>query len=172
MVGKTEVVKNNLNPNWSTCFEYYFIFEAHQYLQIRVIDVDDGKNDDILGSADVELVTIITKGVNGGYELDLKVNGTPNKGKVRIRFERIATENNIFTIGTQASDLRTGCCSMNDVFLKFYRPQDAHLNAANGAQVPAGCWIMIHQTEHYKGNLNPRFQTFDVTGARLCKNNT
>lgn len=49
MVGKTEVVKNNLNPNWSTCFEYYFIFEAHQYLQIKVIDVDDGKNDDLLG---------------------------------------------------------------------------------------------------------------------------
>ena len=120
MVGKTEIAKNNLNPNWSTCFEYFFIFEAHQYLQIQVIDVDDGKNDDDLGRADFELVNIITKG-STGFEIDLKVGGV-NKGKARVRFERIAQENSLFTIAASASQLSTGCCSLNDVFLKFYRP--------------------------------------------------
>lgn len=30
---------------------------------------------------------------------------------------------------------------------------------------------MVQETEHYLGNLNPRFLPFEITGARLCKNN-
>ena len=121
MVGKTEVAKNNLNPTWSTSMEYFFVFESQQFLQIKVVDSDDGKNDDLLGSADLELVNIITKGSAQGYEVDLKLGGV-NRGKVRIRFERMAVDNNLFTLSTFASELKTGCCSRNDVFLKIYRP--------------------------------------------------
>jgi hypothetical protein len=28
LVGKTEVIKNNLNPSWNTAIEYFFVFES------------------------------------------------------------------------------------------------------------------------------------------------
>ena len=170
MIGKTEVVKNNLNPTWSTSFEYFFVFEAQQFLQIKVVDSDDGKNDDALGIADLELVNIITKGSGQGYEVDLKIGGV-NRGKVRVRYEKQAAENNLFTISAFVSELKTGCCSRNDVFMKIYRPQDSFLGNQNGSTIPSNGWICVQETEHYLGNLSPKYLPFEITGARLCKNN-
>ena len=171
LLGKTEVAKNNLNPTWSTSLEHFFIFETQQFLQIKVVDSDDGRNDDVLGTADLELVSVITKGHPNGLEVDLKLNGA-NRGKVKIRFERLAAENTLFTIAPFVTELKSGCCSRNDFFVKVYRPQDAFLGNPNGASIPANGWIMVHETEHQLGNLSPRFLPFEITGARLCKNNT
>jgi hypothetical protein len=76
------------------------------------------------------------------------------------------------TIGASASELKTGCCSQNNVFLKMFRPTDQYLGFSEGTQIPKNAWIMVHETEHYLGNLNPKYRQFEITGARLCKNNT
>ena len=37
--------------------------------------------------------------------------------------------------------------------------------------MPQNGWIAVHETEHYLGNPTPRFLPFDITGAKLSKNN-
>jgi hypothetical protein len=52
--GRTEMVKDNLNPNFVKTLDVNFIFEIKQLLKFDVIDVDDEKensNDfDIIGN--------------------------------------------------------------------------------------------------------------------------
>ena len=175
MIGKTEVIKNNLNPTWSTTIEYFFVFESQQFLQIRVLDTDAGKDDDDpIGIADLQMVDIITKSTEVGYEIELKgkgVNSGIKKGKVRIKFDRIGLENQLYTIEPILVDIQGGCCSRNDYLIKISRPADAYLNTQNAAEIPPTGWITVHETEHYPNKPNPRFMAFDITGAKLCKNN-
>lgn len=169
MIGKTEVVKNNQNPVWSTSMEYMFIFEAQQFLKVIIVDSDDGQSDDNLGEADLELVNIITKGA-AGLDLDLKFKGA-NKGRVKISFQKTAAESSLFTIAPLIAELNGGCCSNNDVFIKIFRPLDAYITSTVATQIPSNGWSMIHETEHYINQKSPKFSPFDITGARLCKNN-
>lgn len=37
--------------------------------------------------------------------------------------------------------------------------------------MPQNGWLVVHETEHYLGNPTPRFLSFDITGAKLSKNN-
>jgi Ca2+-dependent lipid-binding protein len=58
LTGKTEIIKDNLNPNFvkSICLDY--IFEIQQFFKVHVVDVDDFKNDsnfDSIGEAEFEL---------------------------------------------------------------------------------------------------------------------
>lgn len=50
ILGKTETVQNNLNPNFSKSFVVDYIFESRQDIRFDVFD-DDGKgdNDDYIG---------------------------------------------------------------------------------------------------------------------------
>ena len=41
LIGKTEMILNNLNPDFTTTFNIDFYFEKQQYLKFQVYDVDD-----------------------------------------------------------------------------------------------------------------------------------
>jgi Ca2+-dependent lipid-binding protein len=51
-IGKTEMIKDNLNPLFETSFFINYFFEKHQYLKFEVLDGDNmsGKSK-IIGSA-------------------------------------------------------------------------------------------------------------------------
>ena len=40
LIGKTEMIDNNLNPDFTTTFNLDFFFEKQQYLKFEVYDVD------------------------------------------------------------------------------------------------------------------------------------
>jgi len=37
-IGTTEVVKDNLNPDFKASFQIFYQFEKHQYLKFEVVD--------------------------------------------------------------------------------------------------------------------------------------
>ncbi len=45
LIGKTEVVKNNLNPDFSTPVECDYYFEREQFVKFTVNDSDGSSND-------------------------------------------------------------------------------------------------------------------------------
>jgi Ca2+-dependent lipid-binding protein len=52
LLGRTETVDNNLNPNFRKSFCLNYIFEARQDLKFEVMDEDDksnSTNDDFIG---------------------------------------------------------------------------------------------------------------------------
>ena len=43
-VGQTEVIEDNLNPEWITSFKIEYEFESDQEFRIHMIDIDDKDN--------------------------------------------------------------------------------------------------------------------------------
>jgi hypothetical protein len=64
-VARTEVVWNNLNPEWVTYFTVMYIFEIRQPLLFRVYDVDSANanlsSHDFIGEVQVELAQLVAK---------------------------------------------------------------------------------------------------------------
>ena len=44
MIGKTEVIMDNLDPEWVKCFDVPYKFEEQQNFKVVVYDIDDFKN--------------------------------------------------------------------------------------------------------------------------------
>lgn len=59
LVGTTEVISNNLNPNWKKTVEIDYIFEINQYIRFEVWDVDSNGKDDLIGVAETSVGTIM-----------------------------------------------------------------------------------------------------------------
>ena len=52
IIGKTEVVSNNLNPDFVTFLTVDYCFEKEQFLKFDVFDVDPVKSDDHIGTCE------------------------------------------------------------------------------------------------------------------------
>ena len=89
VLGRTETVDNNLNPNFNKSFIVDYIFEAKQELKFEVFDEDDksnAKNDDFIGSVETTLGALA-----GARDqtciLNLASTKNKNPGKVILRVE-------------------------------------------------------------------------------------
>ena len=66
MVGMTEVIMDNLNPEWVKCFDVPYKFEEKQIFRITVYDIDDFKNlqnwssHDLVGRVEFTLHEVVT----------------------------------------------------------------------------------------------------------------
>ena len=49
-IGRTEVIRDNLNPEFATKFKLDYSFEKHQKYRFSVYDQDEGQKCDFLGS--------------------------------------------------------------------------------------------------------------------------
>lgn len=58
-IGKTEVIQNNLNPDFSKSFEIDYYFEKEQTIKFKVYDVDEGQSDDFIGEIEVSIGKIM-----------------------------------------------------------------------------------------------------------------
>ena len=92
--GRTEVIQNNLNPEWVTHFTVMYIFEIRQPLLFKVYDVDHGKADcdlskqDFIGEAEVELSQIVNE--RGTVKLPLHVKGKDEvRGVLNVAYEQV-----------------------------------------------------------------------------------
>lgn len=89
---RTEVVWNNLNPEWVTFFTILYVFEIRQPLLFRVFDVDSEKADltkqDFIGEATIDLSQIVSSA--GTTQLQLTVpNKRENRGTLLITPEQV-----------------------------------------------------------------------------------
>jgi vacuolar-type H+-ATPase subunit F/Vma7 len=91
-VARTEVVWNNLNPEWVTYFTVMYVFEVRQPLMFRVYDVDSANASlsahDFIGEAQIELSQLISR--PEATELQLKhPRARDFRGVLRIVHERV-----------------------------------------------------------------------------------
>ena len=58
-VAKTEVINNNLNPDFNTCFTLAYFFEKVQHFKFVMVDVDNGDNFDTIGEVEVKMGSLM-----------------------------------------------------------------------------------------------------------------
>ena len=135
-IDKTEVIQNNLNPNWTKTFTLDFYFEAKQNLKFTVYDYDDSSPDE-MGVAFVTLGELVGKGTSF-----VKLS---TKGSLIIRVEEITTPSrDTFLFHMRGIKLdKKDTFGKSDPYLKFYK------------NVGVDQWVEVHKTEVIKSTLDP-----------------
>lgn len=158
-VGRTEMLKNTLNPDFAKKFVLDYYFEELQKLQFRVYDVDSQNssldNQDYLGSMECTLGEIV--GSSGG-RLDKPLQGVgKNAGNIIVRAEEVSSCNDMVIMQIEGRKLdKKDFFGKSDPFLVFSRRNDD------------GSTTVVHRTEVIKKNLNPKWRSFNIRAKVLC----
>lgn len=156
-IGKTEMIKDNLNPLFQTSFFINYFFEKHQYLKFEVLDGDNmsGKSK-IIGSTQTTVGTIV-----GSPESSLTTNVmNKNKisGQITLKFESVQESDIqiVMKLGGRNLTSTKSCfiCSNNNIILEIYRQSSDNKSL----------WLKVHESEPIADNTNPMYPPFTITG--------
>ncbi|PVD25046.1 hypothetical protein C0Q70_15543 [Pomacea canaliculata] len=155
--GRTEVIWNNLNPDFVKKFIIHFYFEQAQKLKFEVYDVDattaDLSKHDFLGRAEFTLGEIVSSN-----KLAKKLIG-PKKdsGTIIVSAEEMNSCKEQATMQFCAHNLdKKDFFGKSDPFLTFSRCNED------------GSYTVVHRTEVIKKTLNPTWKPFSVPVRSLC----
>jgi len=151
---RTEVLKDNLNPDWTTAVELDYYFEINQPLLFVVYDYDSSSSSEEVGRVETTLGHIVGAGT---AFLNLKNKKFSNPGKLIVRAEELRESREIYFLQFKGKKLdKKDFFGKSDPYLVFYRLRSD------------GQWLKIHSTEIIKSNLNPIWQPFEITSQKLC----
>ena len=147
-IGRTETVRDDLNPNWSRTIIADFFFETKQCMKFSVFDYDESKPDN-LGEVYVTLGEIVGKGT-------MMIN-LPKKGKLIIRVEEVKNSLDQYEFHLRGKKLdKKDLFGKSDPYLIFYR------------SLGGNSWSEVHRTEIIKNTLDPLWKPIHISGQKLC----
>ncbi|TKR60689.1 hypothetical protein L596_027898 [Steinernema carpocapsae] len=158
-IGRTEVVMNNLNPEWSKTFLVDYFFEEVQKIRFDVYDVDSKSKNladhDFIGSANTTLGEIV--GAPGSTKW-LTLQGSGKCGTLKVVGEEAdETTKEVMNITCRGVKLdKKDFFGKSDPFLNFYRLNDD------------GSRVLAHRTEYIKRTLNPKWKPFEINLRQLA----
>ncbi|KAK7115091.1 copine-3-like isoform X2 [Littorina saxatilis] len=162
-VGRTENVKNCLDPKFSKSFTVSYYFEEVQKVKIDVYDLDnqtpDLSDDDFLGQIECTLGELVS---NSPYTKPLLLrNGQKaGNGSITVRADEIKEGGEMVNIFCKAKKLdNKDFMGKSDPYLEILRPASD------------GTWQIVHRTEVKKNDLNPSWRPLELSLFSLCKGN-
>ena len=163
-IGKTEMIKDNLNPLFQTSFFINYFFEKHQYLKFEVLDGDNmsGKSK-IIGSTQTTVGTIV--GSPGSSLTTNVMNKNKISGQITLKFESVQESDIqiVMKLGGRNLTSTKSCfiCSNNNIILEIYRQSSDNKSL----------WLKVHESEPIADNTNPMYPPLSITGQKLCNSN-
>jgi Ca2+-dependent lipid-binding protein len=123
--GRTECVKNCLNPEWNVKIIIDYMFEERQRMKFEIYDIDSGSqalsHHDFLGRAECDLADIVASPFS---TLTLPLKDLKQKGTITIHAEEVnegQTESMRFIVHGIGLD-KKDFFGKSDPFLNIYRP--------------------------------------------------
>jgi hypothetical protein len=156
-LGRTEIIWNNLNPQWVKKFKVEYFFEEIQHLKFAVYDADtkqgtDLAKQDFLGEVETTLAEI----VSGGSTFRRSLNKIA-RGDLEVRCEELLENNDLLTAQFRGIKLdRKDWFGSSDPFFTLSKANEA------------GGYTIVHKSEVLKVNLNPRWIRFTIKVLDLC----
>ncbi|XP_063687973.1 copine-3-like isoform X5 [Bolinopsis microptera] len=156
LVGRTEKVKNNLNPVFGTGIEIPYIFERQTFCKVVVIDDDnEGLSNaaDNLGEAEFTLGQAVSKKT---LDLDLRHLRWGVKGLCIVSASHTTNTKELVTLQFEGGHLdRKDTFGKSDPYYEIYR-------------ITGGTEALVKRSEVVYNNLNPRWRQVEITGTQLC----
>ncbi|KAL3860055.1 hypothetical protein ACJMK2_010227 [Sinanodonta woodiana] len=159
-IGRTENVKNCLDPKFAKSFVVDYFFEEVQKVKVAVYDVDNTtptlSDDDFLGQIECTLGQLVA---SNPYKKPLtKTDGKQfEKSIIIIRSQEIKTGGEVANFTIRAKKLENK---------DFLGKSDPYLEISR--HLPDGSVQVIHRTEVIKNNLNPTWRSFVLPVQSLC----
>lgn len=127
-IGRTEKIRDNLNPQFVTAIRTKFRFEVMQMLKIELYDADNKKDKlkhhDFLGKVEFPLGQVLGS-LGQKAEFVLKLNGRMS-GNIFVSAEHTAMNNEVLKIQMEAKKLVNldGIFGKSDPFVYVYRSSE------------------------------------------------
>ncbi|KAJ5077497.1 copine [Anaeramoeba ignava] len=160
-IGRTEVIKNNLSPKFTTTFELIYLFEVIQIYRVTIYDIDNEseklEKHDVIGSIDFNLGELMASpGQTLHRRLEYAKLPARQNGMCSVIAEAMSNTNTkvIFDCCAHKVD-KKDTFGKSDPFLTISRLKEME-------------WIPVHQTEYIKNTLDPVWKKFKVSLDILC----
>lgn len=154
-IGRTEIIKDNLNPEWVKKFEISYNFETVQKMRFQIWDEDPNGND-FLGEYETTLADIVS---NSGHQVRGKLENKDerNAGHIIIVTEEVTGCKQTIQMQFHAKHLNKMCWfARDDPFLVFYRSNED------------GSSSLVARTEVVNSTQNPTWQPINTKAKTLC----
>ncbi|CAD8151829.1 unnamed protein product [Paramecium octaurelia] len=158
-IGQTELIWNNLNPNFATSIIIEYYFEVHQYLKLEVHHYVSQNESKMIGIAETSLAAIA--GAKDQILMaDLFSLQGKKSGKIVVKADQVKHCNDDLEItvsGQNIPDTRIGFWHGACPFLRFYRLRKDDSNP-----------ILVYESEFIKDSSNPTWKTIQCKSQKLC----
>jgi len=157
LVGKTEVIKNSLNPDWVSTFKIDYELGRPANLLVKIFDeVKKGENIS-MGSAVFDLASVLgakgnskAKKIKGDKgTLFCKVQKAKGSGSLRLKMS-----------GTKLTNVESGFFAKSDPFFEILK-KDMGLRGTE--------WNVVHRSTYIKNDLSPSWPIEDIDLGVLCE---
>lgn len=164
-IGRTELIMNNLNPEFATPIEIDYFFEEEQQLRFYAMDVDDFRatsieKNDFLG----EYVTTLARIVNAPNK---RIKGRLQKvsrGEIVITAEEVVESKKVMIYKFSARKLdKKDFFGKSDPFFAVYRH--------NGDPKNKDSLLLTYESEVIRNTLNPSWKKNEVKISKICNCN-
>eukprot|EP00753_Platysulcus_tardus_P015302 PLAT4957.2.p1 GENE.PLAT4957.2~~PLAT4957.2.p1 ORF type:complete len:436 (-),score=200.57 PLAT4957.2:50-1267(-) len=156
LIGRTEVVENNNNPDFAKHIELDYCFEQVQWLRIEAWD----KDGDVAGDSDDDLIgytQLTVAELMGAVGQALVTEFLPSGGKIIVRGEQLSSSNQVLRMQLRAHKLdnKDGFFGKSDPFYTISRVRED------------GSWDKVWQSEVVMDNLSPTWKAVEIPLAVL-----
>ena len=162
-LGRTEVIMNNLDPQWTMKVKLAYLFEEQQHLKFEVYDHDSQSNNledhDFIGACTTTLGQIMTSG-RATLEL-VNRQGRLENGRLTIFPEEISTCKDDIELQFMGKNLER-----NSWFESWFNSSNPFLQFSRSTE--NGNFVVVHRTETIKGTLSPVWAKFTIPISLLC----
>ena len=161
-VGRTETIKDDLNPEWQHKFVVNYSFEERQVVRFEIFDSDSNsrrlEDHDFLGRCETTLGTIVSSGKH--YAAVLQDAPFGSKGKAFIYAEELEVNKEVIKMQLAAKNL-----DKKD----FFGKSDPFFVISKATS--SGKHVVVKKSEVIMSNLNPVWNPFTISVRDLCNNN-
>ena len=156
LIGETEMIQDNLNPDFAKTFIIDYIFEVKQPLHFEVIDIDGPNKWELVGHVYTSLGEVV--GSRNQLAILNIVDKNKTNGKLIVRSERVSgtEESALFEISAKNLMNRNSWLSPSSPYFKFTR-----MTGDSGK-------VVVFESEAITKNLNPRWKPLSLSMQTLC----
>jgi len=158
IIGKTEVVKNTLNPDWVATFTLDYELGEPANVLVKIFDEVRKGDNKSMGSAVFEIGSIL--GAKGSTKAKRMQDG---KGTLYARVEKAKS---CGTLKLKMSGVKLtnldGFFNKSDPFYEFVKKE----TGLRGTE-----WNVVHRSSYIKDNLNPNWEMDNIDLGLLCSGN-
>jgi Ca2+-dependent lipid-binding protein len=157
-IGRTEVINNDLNPDWAKKLNIDYKFNESQQIKFEIWNIDRIAGNKFLGQVIVELAKIlVSKGTHRQNLNSEELNANSFGGDILIRAEELSSNKQIVLMQFSASRL---------LEKHTYGTTDSYLviSKANSD----GTFSVVHKTEVAKNAVKPKWKPFRISLQQLC----
>ncbi|CAD8183858.1 unnamed protein product [Paramecium pentaurelia] len=157
-VGRTEIIQDNLNPNFAKTFIIEYYFECQQPLKFICNDDDGNGQFDFIGSVETTLANIA--GARDQLLMLNLSNGNKKTGVLIIRADQVRMINDKIIMQISADNLpntRFLPWHCTSPFYRLYRTRK-----------DTNQQLLVYESEPMKSTLKPIWKRLDIQSQKLC----